>query len=72
MISTTEYQKAKAIVDEYERQEYEDGMRQAEEDLDFDTTDDTCDACGCDDGKHMRSCPYDDSPFSVLCREGYD
>lgn len=71
MISHGEYLMAKAIVDEYERTEFEDGMRQAEEDLD-DDQDDTCDACGGDKDEHMRGCPEDNSPFALLCREGYD
>lgn len=39
MITKEEYLKAKAIVDEYEQEEYEQGMRDAEEDDDFDEDD---------------------------------
>lgn len=73
MITRDEYLRAKAIVDEYEREEYESGMREAEEELnEFDDIDDnTCDCCGCEDG-HYRGCPEDNSPYALLCREGYD
>jgi hypothetical protein len=39
MITQEEYLKAKAIVDEYEKQEYEDGHRQADDDLLWDDDD---------------------------------
>ena len=31
-----------------------------------------CDLCHQLDGKHSINCPNDDSPFSLLIKEGYD
>jgi hypothetical protein len=50
MISKEEYLKAKSIVDEYEQQEWEEGHRKADwelEDDEFeDEEDENCDGCG--------------------------
>jgi hypothetical protein len=49
MISREQYIEYKRLVDEYEQAEFEEGTRQAEEDLDFDDEDDKeteCEWCG--------------------------
>lgn len=71
MITQQQYQEAKRIVDEYERDEFERNMRQAEEELDFEPAE-ICDWCGGENDSHYLGCPGDESPFAVLCREGYD
>jgi hypothetical protein len=66
-ISREEYLKAKAIVEEYEQKEWEEGHRQAawaleEDDPLHEDWDDTaeCEYCGELTGKHSKSCPYKD------------
>ncbi|MDW0189360.1 MAG: hypothetical protein QOA70_06885 [Nitrososphaeraceae archaeon] len=71
MITHDEYLLAKQIVEEYEREEFEKGMREAEDELDFDSPK-YCDACGLDIDEHAAGCPEDDSPYALLCRRGYD
>lgn len=78
--SKEEYLKAKIIVEEYEREEFNNGMRQAESDLDeMDGLDDDqwpeseeCDLCCMPRDNHANSCPNNESPFANLCRDGYD
>jgi hypothetical protein len=41
--------------------------------IDYDNLhDDTCYACGGDNGEHMKGCPEDHSPYAELLRNGYD
>jgi hypothetical protein len=43
-----------------------------QDDDEDDFRDDTCPACGFDNGEHMAGCPEDNSPYAELLRNGYD
>jgi len=60
-ITKEQYLEAKRIVDEYEREEYEIGMRLAEQQLDeMDGLNEPCPTCGEIDGFDNPCCPnYD-------------
>lgn len=67
MITEEEYLKAKAIVEEYERLEFEEGTRQADWSMEEDepeddwlTEDDDCEFCGNKNWRHARGCIYND------------
>ena len=74
MITEQEYLKAKAIVEEYEREEYEFRMRQAEEELEEMEPDaGFCEFCSISEMEgHAHGCPNETDPFAILCKEGYD
>lgn len=65
MITKEQYLAAKSIVDEYEREEYETGMRLAESELDeMDGINQPCPTCGDIDGMVNPCCPgYDPLHF---------
>lgn len=56
--------------------DYQAANQRAEMDLEDDEfpedPDETCSACGYNNGNHMKGCPEDNSPFAELCRNGYD
>jgi hypothetical protein len=65
MITKEEYLKAKAIVEEYERIEYEEGQRKADLALEEDEPEnwneeyEECDFCGGNEIRHYRGCIYE-------------
>lgn len=72
MITKEEYRKAKAIVDQYERDEYETNMRIAEQELDdeMDYQSDPCPTCGEIDGMVNPCCADYDPLNHKVCGYG--
>jgi hypothetical protein len=62
MITEEEYLKAKAIVEEYERHQFEEGHRQADWELEEEEEQDNdeCDFCGRSNWLHYKGCIYND------------
>lgn len=69
MITKSDYLKAKVIVEQYERDEYEQGMRQAEEDL-LDDDIEPCSVCGEVDGMNNPCCASYDPLSYKACGYG--
>lgn len=68
MITKEEYLKAKAIVDQYEHDEWEEKQRQAEEDLSWEDEmmEEPCSVCGEVGGTENPCCPdYDPLDYKV-------
>lgn len=85
MITEEEYLKAKLVVDEYEAMEIQQATIeamycvecQAFEEHDCFCEEDgklyqTCDYCSYNFGEHAVSCIYNESPYDMLLRDGYD
>lgn len=71
MVTHEEYLKAKGIVDEYEKEEFEQGCRETEDEDDCEEEIE-CMFCGANQFEnHMRGCPEDDSIFGELDKYGY-
>lgn len=73
MITEEEYLKAKAIVEQYEREELEQHLWHEGDDLDQDyvTCRTTCETCGSYFDNHALNCPDNDSPMANLVQHGY-
>lgn len=78
MVSIEEYQKAKAIVEQYEQQEYQSKMADADESVNFFDEDESeheyyCEYCEIDEyGEHEIWCRENETPYQRLLRVGYD
>ncbi len=72
MITKEEYLKAKAIVDKYEQDNWEESQRQADEELNWEEEmfDEPCSVCGETNGYTNPCCPDYDPDCYENC--GYD